>query len=438
MAPGRSGARERRDGDDTRSPPREEWETRPERRDRPARPAAPAEHRVPAEDRAKTPGQKEPAKQAAEQEDPATARRRKRRNWLIAGAVGLVALIGAVWYGVHWFTVGRYFVETDDAYTQADAVTLSPQVAGTIAELRVTDNQRVRAGDRIARIDDRTYKAQLDQARADLAAAEANIRNAEAQIELEKAVVEQARAGVNSAEAAQKFAEEEADRYSRLVKTGAGTVQRSQQAQSDLIQGRAAEEKKLGVLETTLEQTRAAAERARAAVEQAEINLGYTRLVAPVDGVVGDRSARVGQYVQPGTRLLTLVPMDEVYVVANYKETQLDRMHQGQHVELEVDAYPGTKIRGRVDSLAPGSGAQFALLPPENATGNFTKIVQRVPVKILIDGDDPLKGRLRPGLSVLTSVDVRDTKGKKLEERPPQDGLPPPGAAPPPADAAAR
>jgi len=200
------------------------------------------------------------------------------------------------------------------------------------------------------------------------------------------------------------------------------------QRQADLLKAKAAletEHKRETVLETEQHQAEADAKKADATLEQAKVNLGYTVIRAPIDGVVGDRKVEVGQYVQPGTRLLTLVPMQAIYVVANYKETQLDRLHRGQSVEISVDAYADETVKGHVESLAPGSGAQFALLPPENATGNFTKIVQRVPVKILIDAADPLKDRLRPGLSVIATVDTRDTRGQSLHERPTQGGLPP-------------
>jgi membrane fusion protein (multidrug efflux system) len=297
----------------------------------------------------------------------------------------------------------------------------------------------VRKGEVIALIDDRTYRAAVDQAQADFVAASVNVANARAQIELQHAVIAQAESDIQSAEAAVTFAQEELDRYAKLAKTLAGTVQNQQRASADLRQRKAdllkakaaleTEHKRETVLETAEKQAEADVAKAQASLEQAQINLGYTEIRAPIDGVVGDRKVEIGQYVQPGTRLLTIVPMQSVYVVANYKETQLDRLHMGHAVEISLDAYPDAAVKGHVDSLAPGSGAQFALLPPENATGNFTKIVQRVPVKILIDQADPLKDRLRPGLSVISTVDTRDTRGKSLRERPGQGGLPPSSAA---------
>jgi membrane fusion protein (multidrug efflux system) len=368
--------------------------------------------------------------------EDATGRAGRTRRIVIGAVVGCLVLLAAGGYGLYWYVTARYLISTDDAYTQADNIAVSPQVAGYISKLAVTDNQQVRAGDVIVTIDDRTYRADVDQTRADLAEAVANEANAEAQIDLQQAVIAQAQSDVKAADAAATFAQEELDRYAALARSGAGTVQRRQQAASDLRQQQAdlakaqaalaTELKRLGVLDTAKRQAEATILRNRALLERSEIDLGYTIVRAPIDGVVGDRSVRLGQYVEAGTRLLTIVPMTSIYVVANYKETQLDRMHQGQPVEIDIDAYPDVTVHGRVDSLAPGSGSQFALLPPENATGNFTKIVQRVPVKILIDASDPLKGRLRPGLSVTPTVDTRDTRGKKLEERPSQLGLPAP------------
>lgn len=376
------------------------------------------------------------SQEIAEDRDPEAERRRKRRTIVIASIAGAILFVGAIAYGWHWVNTGRFMVETDDAYTQADNVTINPQVAGYISGLAVTDNQQVRRGDVIARIDDRRFRAQVDQSAADLATALANVDNANAQISLQQATVVQAQSNVAGVQAAATFAQQEMDRYGKLASTGFGTVQRRQQAEAtvrqqraDLVRAQAAletEVRRLAVLQSQKRQADAAVLRARAALEQAQIDLGYTVITAPVDGVVGDRSVRLGQYVEPSSRLLTLVPIQDVYVVANYKETQLERMHQGQPVDISIDAFSGVTVHGHVDSFAPGSGSQFALLPPENATGNFTKIVQRVPVKILIDRVDPLKGRLRPGLSVIPTVDTRDTRGKALEERPPQEGRPPP------------
>jgi membrane fusion protein (multidrug efflux system) len=379
------------------------------------------------------PGKDEGKDEAAE--DPGTAQRKRRRVILTACLVGAVIVIAGGTYGAYWYRTGRYFVETDDAYTQTDDVVMAAQVSGYVTGLSVTDNQQVRKGQVIALIDDRTYRAAADQAQADFVSASVNVANAAAQIELQHAVVAQAESDIQSAEAAVTFAQEELDRYAKLAKTLAGTVQNQQRASADLRQRKAdllkskavleTEHKRETVLETAQHQAEAEVSKAQAALEQARINLSYTEIHAPIDGVVGDRKVEVGQYAEPGTRLLTLVPIQSVYVVANYKETQLDRLHMGQAVEISVDAYPDVTVRGHIESLAPGSGAQFALLPPENATGNFTKIVQRVPIKIRIDQADPLKDRLRPGLSIIATVDTRDTRGKSLRGRPAQGGLPP-------------
>ena len=411
-----------------------------------ARPGREAESREPQPPRGRTEERQQDQGRSEQPspEDQAKAKRKKRRWLLIGAAVALVVLVGGGWYGWHWWTVGRYMVSTDDAYTEADSVTVSPQVAGYVAELRVTDNQEVRRGDVLLRIDDSTYRARVDQADAQLAAAKANVDNVGAQIERQQAAIAQAQADLDAARAQLTYAQEQSSRYGQLAKSGAGTVQQQQQASSGLEQARAgvgkgeanlqAAQKDLGVLQTQKEQAQAAVRQAEAALDQARIDLGHTVVAAPIDGVVGDRAVQTGALVQPGTKLMTLVPLQDVYVVANFKETQLQRMHRGQPVDLTVDAYPGVTIKGHLDSLAPGSGAEFALLPPENATGNFTKIVQRVPVKILLEKDqDPLLGRLRPGLSVVPTVDTLDTKGEPLERRPPQAGLPPPSTGGSPA-----
>jgi membrane fusion protein (multidrug efflux system) len=282
-------------------------------------------------------------------------------------------------------------------------VVIAPKVAGYVAEVAVQDNQRVKAGDVLVRIDPRDYQTALDSATADLGNAQATVANIDAQLKEQQAAIAQA-------EAAVAFSEQEFKRYNDLARTGVGSAQRQQQAQSDLAQRRAtfaAAQAHVEVLKTQRQQADATIAAKAAALDQAKINLAQTTLTAPIDGVVGDRTVRAGQLVQAGTRLLTVVPTQNVYLVANFKETQTGQMHPGQTVTIDIDSYPGHPIKGTVDSLAPGTGAQFALLPPENATGNFTKIVQRVPVKIALDPKDPLTVQLRPGLSVTATVDTR-------------------------------
>jgi membrane fusion protein (multidrug efflux system) len=344
----------------------------------------------------------------------------KRAGLALALTAGIAT---AADLGYDYFTTGRYLETTDDAYVKADSTIIAPKVSGYIAEVAVTDNQPVKAGQLLARIDDRDFRTALDQAKADVAASEAAVHNLDAQIELQQPVIEQQAAEVDAAEANLKFAQQERTRYDDLMKTGSGTVQRAQQtdaalraSDAQLQQGKAAliaARKKLEVLDTQRAQAVAQLAHARAVEQQAALNLSYTKVTAPVDGTVGARSLRVGQYVQAGTQLMAVVPLEAVYVVANYKETQLTHVRNGQPVELVVDSFPGRKLHGHVDSLSPASGLEFALLPPDNATGNFTKVVQRVPVKIVLD-DQSLTGLLRPGMSAEPTI---DTKATVLAER---------------------
>ncbi|MBN9540503.1 MAG: HlyD family secretion protein [Reyranella sp.] len=337
----------------------------------------------------------------------------KRGLLALAGLVGTAAV--AYWGHGYW-TTGRYLESTNDAYVKADYTTIAPKVSGYIADVLVKDNESVKAGQVLARIDDRDFRAALDEALAKVEASQAAIRNLDAQVALQQSMIAQAKAQVVATKATLVFAKADAERYHDLVKTGAGTLQRSQQTQSlrDATVAQlqrdeaalAASEARIAVL--TSEREQAVAQRARdeATAEQARLNLGYTTIVAPVAGTVGARSLRVGQYVAAGTQLMAVVPLDAVYVVANFKETQLTYVRSGQPVEIEIDSFPGVTLKGHVDSLAPASGLEFALLPPDNATGNFTKIVQRIPVKIVFDPSE-LNGLLRPGMSVEPSIDTK-------------------------------
>ena len=343
--------------------------------------------------------------------------RRKIKLILAAGAAIAALAAGADW-GVGYWQTGRFLQSTDDAYLQADYTTIAPKVSGYIGEVLVTDNQPVKAGQVLARIDDRDFRTALEQAQADVASGEAEVRNIEAQIQQQQAVIDQAQAAVVSDQAALTFAQQNAKRYHDLQQTGYGTTQQAQQTQSVLQQqdaqlthGRAAVaavQKQLAVLATTRDKAARQLQRLQALAQQAELNLGYTTITAPIDGTVGARSLRVGQYVQAGTQLMAVVPLSSVYVVANFKETQLTDVRQGQTAHISVDSFPNASITGHVDSLAPASGQTFALLPPDNATGNFTKIVQRIPVKIAIDPSQ-LAGLLRPGMSVEATVDTKAT-----------------------------
>ena len=329
-----------------------------------------------------------------------------------------VSIAGAADFGYGYLTTGRYLESTDDAYVKADSTIVAPKVSGYIAEVLVGDNQQVKAGQLLARIDDRDFRTALEQAQADVAGSEAAVRNLDAQIALQQPVIEQGTADVAAAEANLKFAQEEQQRYGDLMKSGSGTIQRAQQTDAALREKIAqlqhgksallAAERKVDVLTTDRAKAVAQLDRARAIAQQAALNLSYTEITAPVDGTVGARSLRVGQFVQAGTQLMAVVPLDAVYVVANFKETQLTYVRNGQPVEIRIDSFHGTRLKGHVDSLSPASGLEFALLPPDNATGNFTKIVQRVPVKIALD-DRSLTGLLRPGMSAEPTVDTKAT-----------------------------
>jgi membrane fusion protein (multidrug efflux system) len=350
----------------------------------------------------------------------------RARNMVRRVALGLALLAGTaiiVHYGHDYWTNGRYLETTDDAYVKADSTIIAPKVSGYISKVLVGDNEKVKAGQALAKIDDRDFKAALGQAVADVAAAEASVRNLDAQLELQQPVIEQSTADVTAADANLKFAQEERARYDDLMKSGSGTIQRAQQTDATLRASNAqlqhakfglvAARRKVDVLTTQRAQATAQLDHARAVAQQAELNLSYTEITAPVDGTVGARSLRVGQFVQAGTQLMAVVPLDAVYVVANFKETQLTHVRAGQPVELRIDSFRNQTLHGHVDSLSPASGLEFALLPPDNATGNFTKIVQRVPVKIVLD-DHSLSGLLRPGMSAEPSV---DTKATVLAER---------------------
>jgi membrane fusion protein (multidrug efflux system) len=340
-----------------------------------------------------------------------------KRGGLAVAAAALIAAGG--FYGYGYWTSGRFVETTNDAYVKADYTIVAPKISGYIAEVMVDDNQPVKAGQVLARIDERDFKTALDQANADVQAAQAAISNLDAQLAWQQSIVDQATADIASAEAAVNFAKQDHSRYQDLMKTGYGTVQRAQLAESDLRQQTAllehnraalvAARKQIDVLTTQRSEADAQLAHAQAVAQQATLNLAYTSITAPIDGVVGARSLRPGQYVQAGTQLMAVVPLHAVYVVANFKETQLANVRSGQPVEIAVDGFPGVALRGHVDSLSPASGLEFSLLPPDNATGNFTKIVQRIPVKITLDPNDPLVGLLRAGMSVEASVDTKAT-----------------------------
>ncbi len=344
----------------------------------------------------------------------APARKRAGRG-LLLGAAAIAVIGAAAYYGHDYWTVGRFEISTDDAYVKADSTTVAPKISGYLSEVLVSDNQPVKAGQALARIDDRDLRTALDQASAEVAAAEATVNAKQASLDIQQSAIAAARATLDVDRANETFAEQNNKRYTNLATSGYAPVQTAQQtasaiaaAQATIVRDTAALDasvKQVDLLRAELAEAKAALARDVAVRHQAELNLSYATIVAPVDGVVGNRTLRVGQFVQAGTQLMAVVPVSDVYVIANYKETQLTDVHAGQRVDIEVDMFPGRTYHGHVDSLAPASGQEFALLPPDNATGNFTKVVQRIPVKIVLEGaahDD-----LRPGMSVQPSIDTK-------------------------------
>jgi membrane fusion protein (multidrug efflux system) len=326
--------------------------------------------------------------------------------------IALVVIGG--WY---WWTDWRFLQSTDDAYIDSDVSVISPKIAGYLKEVRVRNNEPVRAGQVLFVIDDSDYADRVAQAKAAVASEEATIATYGDRITLQWAMIEQAAADVQSATADLARMQDDYRRYQALVTSDFASRQRFEQAKDDAAKATAALAKsraaltaqrdQLAVLRSERHEEKAKLAQAQAALDLARNNLANTVIRAPVAGVAGNRAGQIGQYVQPGTQLLSLVPLPQVYVTANFKETQLTWMRPGELAEVAVDAYPGRVLHGCVASFAPGSGAEFSLLPPDNATGNFTKIVQRVPVRIALPARDPLASLLRPGLSVTVTVHTR-------------------------------
>jgi membrane fusion protein (multidrug efflux system) len=331
-------------------------------------------------------------------------------------AIGLGALAGVA-YGHHWLTVGRFVQSTDDAYVGGDITVIAPKVAGFIERVAVSDNQQVAAGELLVKLDDRDYRAALARAEAAADAQRATLENLEATRRLQLAVIAQANAGVSAANAEVTRAHDDAVRFRDLSARAAASIQVFQKAEADYKEALAQSEKtratvqaaqrQLDVIDTQKRQTQAALAEAMASVDLARLNLSYTELRAPIAGVVGNRSARTGAYAPIGAQLISIGPAQGLWVDANFKESQLARMRAGQRATVTADVLPGHEFVGHVGSLAPATGAEFSVLPAENATGNFTKIVQRVPVRIVLDAGASTLGRLRPGLSVTVDVDER-------------------------------
>ncbi|MEH3107482.1 MAG: HlyD family secretion protein [Sphingomonas fennica] len=366
-----------------------------------------------------------PADDAAEADAPGPDKRPSplkrpavRLALLAALAVLLVLLV--VWFVRHQ-TYGRFQQSTNDAYLRADAVTVSPRISGYVEQVLVRDNQDVRAGQPLVRIDPRDYRAQAAEADAQIRVAQANVENVRATIAEQRAAITQAAAQLAAAENDARFAASEVERYTPLAASGAETRERlatlrnqAAQAAQQAAAQRAAlviARRRIGSLEAQIAQGQAQGAAAQAQREAAGVNVGATIVRASVAGRIGSRTVRPGQFVQAGTRMMSVVPLSGIYVIANFKETQIGAMRIGQPAHIEVDALPGVDLRGHVDSLSPGTGAEFSILPPQNATGNFTKIVQRVPVRIAVDAGPAARAVLVPGLSVEVTVDTRSAKG---------------------------
>ena len=345
---------------------------------------------------------------------------------LVMAGAGLVALI--VLYGLWRLVFATGTVQsTNDAFVSADYTLVAPKVAGFIDEVLVQDNQPVKAGQLLARIDPQDYQTALQAAQASVATAQAQLANAQAMLEQQHSLIEQAKATVDADLAQVEFTQHELQRYEHLAGQGAGTLQNSQQAKNRSQTARALLAQHKAALDAARQQTQvlaaqstaaqASVQHAEALQARAELDLSYTQLVAPFDGVVGRRSVRLGAYVKPGDTLLAVVPLAKAFVVANFLEHQLTHMSPGQRVTIKVDSFPGETLQGTVDSIAPATGVTFSAIAPDNATGNFTKVTQRIPVKITLDPQQALASQLRLGMSVDASIDTAALQDQQMGVR---------------------
>jgi len=368
----------------------------------------------------------QPQPAPADTQTRATDRRSRLLRRLWRPLAGLAAVIGIGVTASWWFTEGRYIESTDNAYVQGDIAVLSPRIEGDVAAIKVADNQRVRASDPLIVLDPTDWRSRLAQATAAAAEAAAAVETAQRQVGQQQATIEAAQAAIVQAQAEQARATADATRSGSLVVGGWASRQANDQAIADSRKAnaavvaaqaqKAAAEQQLDVLRAQVVQARAREQNAAAAAQLAENNLAYTVIRAPFDGIAGNRAAELGQHVTPASQLIAVAPLrEQLYVVANFKETQLRHMQPGMKVRLVPDIDPGAAVDGRVDSLAPATGALFSLLPPENATGNFTKVVQRVPVKLVVDPAQAAHAQwLRAGLSVTAEVDTRGPDAQRL------------------------
>ena len=347
---------------------------------------------------------------------PKAAKPRSRKRLVLLAILALVAVVGG-YFAYGWWTNGRFIVSTDDAYVTADVTILAAKVSGYVTSVEVVNNQSVRAGEVVARIDDADYRLALQAANDRLATQLSAVERIARQIEAARAQVAQAEPQIAAARAEVVRTAADFDRQTRLSQSDFASRARLDQSLADRDRANAgvkgaeagllAARANVAVLQAQRTEAERLAAEYRTASARAERDLSFAVVRAPVSGVIGNRAVEIGTFVQPGTRLAALVPLASVRVDANFKETQLVRLRPGQHVSIEVDAFPGRDVSGTVESIAPASGAQFSLLPPENATGNFTKIVQRFPVRIKVDPEVAAEALLRPGLSVVARVDTR-------------------------------
>lgn len=343
-------------------------------------------------------------------------KKRSVRSFLLP-IIGLALLTGGAWYGYDYWTTGRFMISTDDAYVQADMAFVSPKISGYVDQVLVSENQQVKAGDPLLTIDAGDYKIAVAQAEAQIATLAKTLDRIDAQTKAARASLQQAQAQKVADQAAADNAGRAQQRAAQLVKSHVGTQAQLDDAQTALDQANAAlvgadaqiaaAQANIGVLEAQRAESASTEASLKLSGDKAERDLSFTVLKAPYDGIVGNRSVELGDLVSPGQKLAVVVPMDKLYIIANFKETQLARLVPGQKVNISVDAIDGQPIQGTVSSLAPASGAVFSLLPPENATGNFTKVVQRVPVRIDVPAEALKTGKLRAGLSVIVNVDSR-------------------------------
>ncbi|GBD56724.1 HlyD family secretion protein [Gluconobacter wancherniae] len=334
---------------------------------------------------------------------------------LIAGCA-TVALAGLAWTADRYVSGDGVHEYTNDAYVTADFTAVAPKVGGRIDRVLAEDNEHVKAGDELAHIEDDDYRAALAVAHGNVAAMEGDIANLEAELRRQASVISSAQATINSDDAALTFATQNTTRYRNLAAGGASTTEQRQGAEAQEREATAARARDMAALETArseidvlkaqLQRAQGNLLRAQGEEHQASLNLSYCTIPAPVEGIIGERGVRVGAYVHPGTALLAVVPTQAAYVLANFQETQLTHIQTGQSATVEVDTFLGHKFKAHVDSVAPATGVAFAAIQPDNATGNFTKVVQRVPVKLTIDPGQPLSAKLRVGMSVEASVDT--------------------------------